>query len=508
MRRKYGTISVRGGRYQARVRVDGRLVTIGTFDRRETADAALAEFSALKATDAPLAGHTLRSWAERWLSARELDGVHRSVDRDRHAAKRFLLAEFSALPMQAITARDVRAWCADQLATKTRRKTRTGHEYGEPARPARQTVQNSLNLLRVCLDAAVDAGHIEANPARGAKVPRVASTKERWTWLTQAELDRLLGSDALPAETRDLLAFSVYAGLRAGEVFGLQWSDVDLRTGSVTVRHSWGGDPTKRGEARVVRVLAPAAEALRRQHARSSMRRHVWPDSAGQGRKRSQSPRLSELLELAGIRRHARLHDLRHTCASHLISGTWGPAWPIERVAQYLGHSSSAVTRRYAHLCPDGLAQLVVATHGPRTTGSSHESTSASGASANAHRKYAESAEEKGFEPLVALPPRRFSKRASSSKIPPGWPKMRTSRERLAALLAGLRDGSTTAAQVAEVAVDVLAEPHPLVSAAHRMLAALGSPAEGRAAVDLLSMVTEWADSDDAHAGDGTGRCP
>lgn len=83
---------------------------------------------------------------------------------------------------------------------------------------------------------------------------------------------------------------------------------------------------------------------------------------------------------------------------------------------------------------------------------------------------------------------------------------MRTSRERLAALLAGLRDGSTTAAQVAEVAVDVLAEPHPLVSAAHRMLAALGSPAEGRAAVDLLSMVTEWADSDDAHAGDGTGR--
>jgi integrase len=59
------------------------------------------------------------------------------------------------------------------------------------------------------------------------------------------------------------------------------------------------------------------------------------------------------------VKRHVRFHDLRHTCASHLVSGSWGRAWTLEEVAKHLGHSSSAVTRRYAHLCPEGLARAV-----------------------------------------------------------------------------------------------------------------------------------------------------
>lgn len=55
----------------------------------------------------------------------------------------------------------------------------------------------------------------------------------------------------------------------------------------------------------------------------------------------------------AGI--DCRWHDLRHTCASWLVQA----GVPIYTVAQLLGHSSPAVTQRYAHLAPQHLADAV-----------------------------------------------------------------------------------------------------------------------------------------------------
>jgi integrase len=50
-----------------------------------------------------------------------------------------------------------------------------------------------------------------------------------------------------------------------------------------------------------------------------------------------------------------RWHDLRHTCASWLVQA----GVPIYTVALLLGHSSTAVTQRYAHLAPKDLAEAV-----------------------------------------------------------------------------------------------------------------------------------------------------
>ena len=57
----------------------------------------------------------------------------------------------------------------------------------------------------------------------------------------------------------------------------------------------------------------------------------------------------------AGIARRVRFHDLRHTCASHLVMGTWGQAWSLSEVAAMLGHSRTTTTEIYAHLSPDHL---------------------------------------------------------------------------------------------------------------------------------------------------------
>jgi integrase len=55
-----------------------------------------------------------------------------------------------------------------------------------------------------------------------------------------------------------------------------------------------------------------------------------------------------------GVRRttrHVRWYDLRHTCASSLVSGWWTTErWTLDMVKVYLGHASRLSTERYAHL--------------------------------------------------------------------------------------------------------------------------------------------------------------
>lgn len=343
-----GWTEKRGERVRARYWVNGKKETIGTFDTQADAEGALVAFAEKLAANAPVAGETLESWSRKWLDAREVDGFHRDVKNDRHAFKRVTRADLAALPLAAITPRDVRNWLAGQVKTKA----------------APQTIRNVLNLLRVCLEEACTAGLLDRNPAYGIKVPRIARTAEGWTWLRLAELDKLLAGES---EERDIYAAAVFMGVRAGELFGLEWRDVDLETGTAAIRHSWRGKPTKPGRARRVALLAPVVELLERQSKRSGQHRHVFPDRHGQGRTKDQMPDLTAALIAVGITREVRFHDLRHTCASHLLQGSWAPhvvARPLrlEEVKDWLGHTSIATTQRYAHLCPEAIGGLVVRT--------------------------------------------------------------------------------------------------------------------------------------------------
>lgn len=110
---------------------------------------------------------------------------------------------------------------------------------------------------------------------------------------------------------------------------------------------------------RTLHLLSPAVDALRRQKARTGGVKYVFARRDGEPYSGDYDADIGKWLEHVGITRRVRFHDLRHTCASHLVSGTWGHAWSLEAVASHRGHSSSATSRCYAHLSPDGLKRAI-----------------------------------------------------------------------------------------------------------------------------------------------------
>jgi integrase len=93
--------------------------------------------------------------------------------------------------------------------------------------------------------------------------------------------------------------------------------------------------------------------------------RLVWPAADGGMHAVGYDAGLPRALERVGIKRHIRFHDLRHTCASHLLQGTWAPKMirgplRLEEVKAWLDHSDIGVTQRYAHLAPDAIRGKVV----------------------------------------------------------------------------------------------------------------------------------------------------
>lgn len=428
--------------------VGGARVTVGSHDSWDDAAGAIAEFWRLRAATEVAAGAgimSLRAWGVQYLDARETDGVHRDSDSDRNRWNaRIASKPLAEMSLDTIDSRDVRAWLADQIKAPSARGKR----------PAKTTVSNALNLLRVALEAAVEAGHIPSNPARNVRMPRMAQSDEVWDWLRAREIEKLLAVTS--GDQRAAFTVALYTGLRKGELWGLRWQDIDFAGAQLTVRKSYDG-PTKGGRQRRVPLLKPALDALREQHRRPRLCSLVFPAHGPVMRTEYDSLGLDEALELAKVRR-IRFHDLRHTCASHLVQGTWAPAWiaaplRLEEVKEWLGHKSITTTQRYAHFCADSIHGKV--TREPRkpelVPPSKPVDAQWSEVDANASEKARlflvktgvvteETAEARiGFEPTLD----GFANRASPRGVTGTWAVSRPLRDRISEMLQTYARGET-----------------------------------------------------------------
>jgi integrase len=169
---------------------------------------------------------------------------------------------------------------------------------------------------------------------------------------------------------RPLLTTAIFTGLRASELRGLEWEDVDFELRVLTVRQRadrWNtiGSPKSSAGRRQV-LLAPIVITTLREWKVACPRfagdgerrlRFVFPDSDGgidSHHNIHRSHGLGRVQYDAGITTDARapkygLHSLRHTAASLFIEQGFSP----KRVQALMGHSSIGMTFDvYGHLFP------------------------------------------------------------------------------------------------------------------------------------------------------------
>ena len=156
-----------------------------------------------------------------------------------------------------------------------------------------------------------------------------------------------------------LIAAMFGSGLRVSEALALKPSDLDLKNGTVTVKHGKGD------KARIV-AIDPSAQAIiekwmeRRTRLGLNGRQPLFctiskGDNFGTSIDSSYVRRLlPRLAQRAGIERRVHPHALRHSLASALAM----EGKPLPTITAQLGHSSTAVTDRYlAKIAP---ADLVI----------------------------------------------------------------------------------------------------------------------------------------------------
>lgn len=202
-----------------------------------------------------------------------------------------------------------------------------------------QTVHHYLKHLRHVLNVAKRNGLIDRSPFDMVRLAPVHNLRERfYSEAERRKLYKALGPDW--CEAAELAGLT---GLRWSEQFGLERDRIHVREGYVSLPR------TKAGKPQVRLLNKRAREICRRQLARSRSR-WLYPNQTGTGpidyanfRKRVWNPACMA----AGIE-NARWNDWRHTFASDLTM----QGHSDRTVADLLGHGSTQMVRRYAHLAP------------------------------------------------------------------------------------------------------------------------------------------------------------
>jgi integrase len=186
-------------------------------------------------------------------------------------------------------------------------------------------------------------------PVQRVKKPSQDGRRVRFLEVHEANA-LLAGLRKHSLDTHDAAVLALFAGLRAGEIHKLTWSDVDIANRLLTIKDA------KNGKTRYAHVTREIQDVLERRMNGQDKTALVFPPRAGAVVKDRISKTFGRIVDELGLndgvsdyRNKVCFHTLRHTFASWLVRN----GEPLFTVATLLGHSSIAMTMRYAHLAPD-----------------------------------------------------------------------------------------------------------------------------------------------------------
>jgi integrase/recombinase XerC len=218
-------------------------------------------------------------------------------------------------------------------------------------RLARVSTQRALAALRTYFRFLAREGAVDANPAKVVPTPR--APKKLPEMVTAPQLAELLEAlPATPAGRRDRAALELLygAGLRAGELVGLDLDDVDLAQRLARVRGKGRKErlvPFGREAEKALRSYLPDRAAWRAQADALASGEPLFVNQRG-GRLSDRSLRriLDAAVRQVALVHRLHPHTLRHAFATHLLEA----GMDLRAIQELLGHASLSSTQRYTHL--------------------------------------------------------------------------------------------------------------------------------------------------------------
>jgi integrase len=288
----------------------------------------------------------VREWASEWMAFSSFAVKPTTVASYESLLRSRILPAFGDLPLGDVDGLMVRRWISEMS------------EAGLSA----SRIQQAHRLLSQLFRSAVECRLSDLDPCAGVKLPRLKANET--LFLNPREVERL--ADAVPRRYRALIYVLAYGGLRWGEAAALRRKRIDSDSARITVAESLADvngilhfGETKTNRIRNVAIPAFLVEGLRAHLDTIQEDQEALVFTAPKG-----SPlRISNFrrrvwwpgLERAGLPHELRIHDLRHTCATMLISRGVHP----KAIQHHLGHANIDITmNRYGHLLPDQFNDL------------------------------------------------------------------------------------------------------------------------------------------------------
>ena len=290
---------------------------------------------------------------EVWLPLCVRDGSHRPATIAMYTnILKLILLRFEAVPLHEITGIQI-----SQYLTWLRNEYRTNR--GQPL--AEKSIRHHYNILSMIFNYAERQDVIVKNPMKKVDAPKVS--KKVVDALTEKEAARFfvaLGSCTL--DFRCILQVLITTGLRRGECLGLQWQDIDFQSATISVKRSvtytpesgiMVAEPKTAKSVRTIPVMASTLQLLK-QLLRERVQFHpntvlttafVFPSEASPFEPRDPNAvtkHMSRFVKSAGLP-DVSPHDLRHTCASLLLSS----GADIKSVQETLGHADARTTLNF-----------------------------------------------------------------------------------------------------------------------------------------------------------------
>ncbi|SFE05557.1 Site-specific recombinase XerD [Sulfitobacter brevis] len=249
----------------------------------------------------------------------------RSQTDQRGMWKTYILPELRTVAVRELTSRQI-----DRLHAKISETT--------PTRANRV-----LEVLRKALNLAIRWAWIEKNPADGF---RRNAEHSREKYLSKSEYELVfIALDKMPnRKAADAIRLLILTGARRGEVLGLEWQDLDLSLGI------WNR-PAHKSKDRKAKRIPLSNEALILLRAMRDVAEGNFLFRTSTGGYLPDINRPWRWLRSETGMPDLRIHDLRHSFASILVSS----GETLETIGKLLGHSQYQTTMRYAHLMDDPL---------------------------------------------------------------------------------------------------------------------------------------------------------